>query len=158
MMMLALVAMPLLNATTPADSGVPLTSFDLDALLVGDCVWHCRKCDNDEHDIVVATTSNAQSIHHETCNPGKCSLHDCEPTFTATASDPNAFPVNGLLELEAAVERSTYAQLAEFVKANPGRVRLNRERGALQLLGCNDAIVASYTRHTTPVIDDLLLQ
>jgi hypothetical protein len=151
--------MPLWTVATPTDTGVPLASLDLDGLLVGDCVWHCRECDDvGQHDIVKATTNNAEANHHETCNLGLCSSHECKPDFTAIDRESNAFPVNGLLELEAALERSTYAQLAEFVKANPDRVRLNRERGALQFLGCNEAIVASYTSYTTLAIDELLLQ
>lgn len=155
-----LLAMPLWTVAIPADPAVPLASFDLDAMLVGDCVWHCRECAAEgQHDIVKATTNNAEAQHHETCNPGECSLHECKPDFTAIdREDVDTSPVNGLLELEVALERSTYAQLVEFVKANPERVRINRERGALQLLGCNEAIAASYTSHTAPAIGELLLQ
>ena len=161
---LALVTIPLWIVTfpaamTPSAPGVPLASFDLDALLgSGWCPYLCDEgCrpGGDWHRIIDGgPNNNAESDGYEGCDPGTCSpKHDCDRQFATTERDSA-----NLLELEAAIGRSTYAELAAFVKANTDRIRLNRERVALQLLGCNDAVVASYTSHTTPAIGLLLLQ
>ena len=149
-----LIAMPLWTVATPAATEAPLAlaSFNLEVMLASGCVYYCDSlCDEGEHRIITAIYTNAESNHHETCNPGSCSMHECDPTFAATGRNPDA-----LLDLEVAIKRSTPAELAAFVKANPARIRLNHERAALQLVGCNDAIVASYSSETIPALEALL--
>ena len=163
--MLTLVVIPLgivtlPAAVTPGDPATPLASFDLDALL--DSGWCPKYCDEEcgrpgHHRIIDAgPRNNAESKDpYEVCEPGPCfPKHKCDKYANTQPGRDST----DLLELEVAIGRSTYAELAAFVRANADRIRLNRERVALQLLGCNDAIVASYTNHTSSAIGLLLLQ
>jgi hypothetical protein len=105
---------------------------------VGDCTYQCRKCggeDEEKHDIVVGTKSNAQSSHLETCNPGTCAAHAC---------DADQLPSGGLGALWFEVrEAQDGSRLRELLREHREVAYYNPARDAVQVRGCNGSVMAS---------------
>jgi hypothetical protein len=102
------------------------------------CTYLCRVCPGpkgDRHDIVVATTSNAQSSHLETCNEGNCAAHAC---------DVDQMPAGGLgaLWFEVREERDA-GRLRELLREHAAVALYNPERDAVQVRGCSGSVLAS---------------
>jgi len=59
-------------------------------------------------------------------------------------------------DLIDSLKDSTPTQLASLVERYSHMVQVNRARRALQLIGCNERIVASYSSETIPALEALL--
>ncbi|MDE2655714.1 MAG: hypothetical protein F4107_03870 [Gemmatimonadetes bacterium] len=55
-----------------------------------------------------------------------------------------------------AIRIATPAELREAVSRHPEQIRINRDRRALQLIGCASEVVASYTATSLPALSILL--
>lgn len=122
------------SAATP-----PLTLVDhLSAALPdGDlpCIYICYSCGN-KHNIGDAGVlePDSESAHEEWCQPGSCPAgHACDGGVTWAPA-----------EFEKAIYLATGPQIRELVRRNPGRLRLNDDRGAIQVIGCHERVLASY--------------
>lgn len=61
-----------------------------------------------------------------------------------------------IAELIDSLKDSSPAQLASLVERYSHMVKVNEARRALQLIGCNERIVASYSSGTIPALEALL--
>lgn len=105
------------------------------ALLLPDlpCAYNCWSC-NSKHSIFESgmLEPDMESAHSEFCQPGSCPAgHECEGGVTWAP-------------FERALYTATPADVRRLAEQYPDRVRLNEERGALQVVGCNAHIVASF--------------
>lgn len=121
------------NVQPPADTVSQLTSL-LPSL--GGCEYVCDTCAINKHTISAAGILDpfAESAHEEWCQPSLCPAgHECG---------------GGGVSWVAPFERIYYAaettEIREFVEQNADRVILNEDRNAVQILGCNGQVLASY--------------
>lgn len=109
----------------------------------GPCPDHCVMCaDSKAHACHEdAGTGGDFCQHAEECTElGSCGDHACDPDVTRSDLDRNRD-----LDVRAAITRipfSTAEEIAGFVRANDHSVRYNSQRGVIQILGCEDRIVA----------------
>jgi hypothetical protein len=143
-----LAAAPTYHADEEASvAGFEVSFPSLEHVLSAGCMYYCRSCPGDNrHDIVIAVDSTHESSHLETCNPGSCEQHECEPQFASSSADREQ---EILVEYEwaqlnkaVAAARSTEDVKAIF-RALGGRAQYNPTRDAIQLVGCNDLLAAS---------------
>lgn len=64
--------------------------------------------------------------------------------------------VPNLPQVLQAIRDATPEDLAALAAKHPDRLRINHERRALQLVGCGDAIIASYGTMSIPSLAMLL--
>lgn len=102
------------------------------------CVYLCRVCTlsagDTGHDIVIGQTGNAVSMHLETCNPGTCSAHACSS---------EVMPVSRLETLWFEVRAADGGALDALLAAHREVAFYNADRDAVQVRGCEGAILAS---------------
>lgn len=111
--------------------------------------WKCR----DGHELVdgpLPPNGGYVGFHPESCGAGDCSLHP-RCGGDGDASDATALHLSASLKAVAADE------LTALVAKHPNRVRINRDRRTLQLIGCQDQVVASYGVASIPALE-LVLQ
>ena len=117
--------------------------------------WYCFNCEGciwGGHRLTGSDKEGVIGFHPEACTHGPCSQH---PTCGIT--DEIAEASNGVLL--AVVESLTAAAPAEIValaSAFPHVVRVNRDRRALQVIGCGDKIVASWSATSVPALREVL--
>ena len=133
---------------------------ELDALLAVDCL-HCRPCDkNKGHEILDKTAPPGPGVeahHPHPCqkNSGPCFLDPRDPEnkpphpqcSNQLGFDPRLDDViNDLIT-------STPVELAALLEHYPHRLRVNKRRKALQLLGCGNQVVGSYSVTSIPALE-----
>lgn len=91
-------------------------------------------------------TGGREAYHPHPClEGGGCDFHpECKVTMAAAA------------DLIDSLKDSTPTQLASLVERYSHMVQVNRARRALQLIWCNERIVASYSSETIPALEALL--
>lgn len=86
------------------------------------------------------------------CYPGECSVHRlCGKDGPEVERATQAFAA-----VTQAIRSATPAELREAVNRHPQQIRINRDRRALQLTGCESEVVASYTPTSLPALATLL--
>ena len=138
---------------SPADIPVEPTAFahaaELERVLPQMCL-SCTRCGQNghRHGERPLPVGGRLAFHPHPCLiGGGCDVHpDCGVGVQAVAA---ADLINSLME-------STPAQLASLVESYPHMVEVNETRRALQLIGCNNRIVASYSSETIPALEALL--
>ncbi len=145
-----------IDVASPAGPVVPVDPIalangkDLDDMLPQMCL-SCSPCGKrgHKHGKRIPTTGGRAAFHPHPCLEGigcgshpKCGLGG---EIRSAAAD--------LIE---SLKTSTPAQLAATVERYPHRMHLNAARGSLQLIGCNDQIVASYSYKSIPALKALL--
>ena len=86
------------------------------------------------------------------CYPGPCKQHKpCGKDGPEAERARQAFAA-----VTQAIGGATAADLREAANRHPGQIRINRDRGALQLIGCESEVVASYTTTSVPALAALL--
>ena len=131
-----------------SDSPGSVIGSELDALLAQKCLV-CRPCDEDGHEILnqkPPPTGGHEAYHHYPCleRSGDCSSHPkcgANRDVAAAATD-----------LINSLKASNPMQLAALLERNPHRMRINESRKALQLIGCRDQVVASYSVVSIPAL------
>ncbi len=142
------------NATvTPL---APSFEMALEDLLAQTC-YPCEPCDGFGHRILDSRPPP---------NDGRLAFHP-HPCITRTGScDPEDGPhppcggteafASGFSDVIQTLKASTSEQLTALVAGSPHRLRINRSRQALQLIGCQDRVVASYSVNSIPALEALL--
>ena len=123
---------------------------ELERVLPQAC-FSCRSCgkNSHEHGNNPLPSGGRLAFHpHECLAGGSCDLHpECGIGEQAMAS---------AADLIDSLKESTPSQLASLVERYPHMVQVNEARRALQLIGCNKRIVASYSSKTIPALEALL--
>lgn len=123
-------------ATAPAMSstragGVSLVELLPEELLT-ECAYVCESCGS-KHSSHRADQEvpNAAAQHDEFCEPGPCGAHLCGGVT--------------LVPFEEALRAATVAQVRDLLDASEGQhIVLNEKRSAVQVVGCNGLVIASY--------------
>ena len=100
------------------------------------CTVICTDCQGN-HTIITdpgPLPPNALGSQQEFCVSGTCAQHQC-----GLALAPR---------FEKALLAATPAQLREFAIVNSDRVSVNEDRDAIQILDCQNRVVASISLHT----------
>lgn len=137
---------------SPADMAVEPVAFahaaELERVLPQAC-FSCSSCGKNahKHGNQPLPTGGREAYHPHPClEGGGCDFHpECKEKTMAAAAD-----------LIDSLKDSTPTQLASLVERYPHIVQVNRARRALQLIGCNERIVASYSSETIPALEALL--
>ncbi len=120
---------------------------ELERVLPQAC-FSCSSCGKNghKHGDRPLPTGGRQAFHPHPClEGGGCDFHpECTVTMAAAA------------DLIDSLRDSTPTQLASLVERYSHMVQVNRARRALQLIGCNERIVASYSSETIPALEALL--
>ena len=131
--------------------GVEEIGMKLELFLPWYC-FTCRACIFGRHQLTGADREGVVGFHPEACTAGSCSQHP-----TCIVSDEIVGASKDVLA--ATLESLTTAAPAEITAlANgfPHVVRINRDRRALQLIGCGDQIVASWSSNSIPALQEVL--
>jgi beta-phosphoglucomutase-like phosphatase (HAD superfamily) len=84
-------------------------------------------------------------------------LANSTPTRAAThLAGARIILVAGASDVIQTLKGSTADQLTVLLASNPDRLRINRSRGALQLIGCWNQVVASYSANSIPALEVLI--
>lgn len=117
--------------------------------------WYCftcRACVFGRHQLTGADREGVVGFHLEACTTGSCSQHP-----TCIVSDEivgaNKDVLVGTLE---SLTAAAPAEIAALANGFPHVVRINRDRRALQLVGCGDQIVASWSSNSIPALQEVL--
>jgi len=144
-----------------SETPVPKASFDiatavvdLERRLAGFC-FACSSCGFRRHRLSGSPPpmGGVVGFHPESCGEGYCSLHpSCGGGGDAMAHrDGEAIPAT-IASLAAAAP----ASLLTIAAALPQRVRINYDRRALQLIGCRNQVVASYSSALIPALREIV--
>lgn len=134
-----------------------IADADFERLLAGFCM-RCSMCPGRprHHSLAHPAPRKGGYIgaHPETCEWGSC----VETHRSCRRPDGDAgSEYEGALEaVVAAMEDATGPELRSVVARHPLRVRINRSRQALQLIGCEDLVVASLGTPSIPALRVLL--
>lgn len=137
---------------SPADMpvepvAVAHAAAELERVLPQAC-FSCSSCGKNghKHGDRPLPTGGRQAYHPHPClEGGGCDFHpECTVTMAAAA------------DLIDSLKDSTPTQLASLVERYSHMVQVNRARRALQLIGCNASIVASYSSETIPALEAVL--
>jgi len=139
---------------SPADMPVEPVAFahaaELERVLPQGC-FSCSPCGKNahKHGDRPLPTGGREAYHPHPClKGGGCDVHpECGTSELAMAA---------AAELIDSLKDSTPTQLASLVERYSHMVQVNRARRALQLIGCNERIVASYSSETIPALEALL--
>ena len=139
---------------SPADMPVELVAFahaaELEGVLPQGC-FSCSPCGKKghKHGNQPLPTGGRWAYHPHPClEGGGCDFHpECGTSELA---------MGAAADLIDSLKDSTPTQLASLVERYPHMVQVNRARRALQLIGCNEKIVASYPSETIPALEALL--
>ncbi len=151
--------MAILATTAWVDRPEPTPALaDLD--LASALSWGCSKC-SEGCDGATAShrlwglpkPGKGYKGHPESrCYPGNCSVHRlCGKDSPEAERARQAFAA-----VTQAIGSATPAELREAATLHPRQIRINRDRGALQLIGCESEVVASYTATSLPALATLL--
>ncbi len=138
--------------SSPADTPVEPAAFaaELERVLPQACL-SCSPCGKNahRHGEQPPPTGGRLAYHPHPClDGGGCEWHpSCGLGDQAMAAAADL--INSLRE-------STQAQLSSLVERYPQMIQINEDRRALQLIGCNNRIVASYSSDTIPALEALL--
>ena len=143
------------NDAKATDPPAPSLEMALENLLVDRC-YLCGDCGKFGHKILNRRPwfgGGKVAAHPHPCleDSGRCDLpykeggHRSCGIFAAGSSDV-------IRDLKA----STPDELAGLLEGSPHRLRINRSRKALQLIGCPDQVVASYSVNSIPALEALL--
>ena len=131
--------------------GVEEIGTKLEFLLQWAC-FRCRACGLSGHQLSGVDPEGVVGFHPEACTKGSCSQHPtCIHTDEMVGVSKDV--------LSATLESLTAAAPAEITalaSAFPHVVRINRDRQALQLIGCGDQIVASWSATSVPALEEIL--
>lgn len=100
------------------------------------CEWLCVACSTTKHNIFEAGVldPDAWSAHSEWCQSGSCPAgHECGGGVSWAPGD-----------FERAVYFASADELRAVLRQRAEQVVYNQERGALQVMGCNSQVLASY--------------
>jgi hypothetical protein len=119
-----------------------------DGLLPLGC-YTCGPCgtDNKDHELYgqPPPAGGKEAAHTEECQIGSCADHDdCGPGMAAANE--------AMWQVTRAALEATPSELAAVLDRHPGRMQVNNERAALQLIGCGGVIVASYPAASLPAL------
>jgi len=137
---------------SPADMRAEPVAFadaaaELERVLPQAC-FSCSSCGKNahKHGNQPLPSGGREAYHPHPClEGGGCEFHpECEVTMAAAA------------DLIDSLKDSTPTELASLVERYSHMVQVNRARRALQLIGCNEQIVASYSSETIPALEALL--
>ena len=123
------------------------------SMLCSSCVEGCDGTPK-SHQLQTPSPKGGYDGHSEKkCYPQQCEVHDaCGKGGTTMAS---AVSLERLV-VNKGLKTATPAELLQLADRNPQRVRINRHRRALQLIGCESQVVASYTVVSVPALASLL--
>ena len=133
-----------------------LADLDLELALA----WGCSKCSEGcdgtprSHQMWgLPKPGKGYKGHPESkCYPAQCNVHDpCGKDGPEVELSWQVF-----LAVTQAIRSATPTELMEAANRHPGQVQINRDRGALQLIGCESEVVASYTATSLPALATLL--
>lgn len=140
---------------SPADMRAEPVAFvdaaaELERVLPQAC-FSCSSCGKNahKHGDRPLPTGGREAYHPHPClKGGGCDVRpECGTSELAMAA---------AVELIDSMRDSTPTQLASLVERYSHMVQVNRARRALQLIGCNERIVASYSSETIPALEALL--
>ena len=139
-----------------SDPTLELAGMNLDLALSFFCSTCVEGCDGTpkSHQLKgPAPKGGGYDGHSErNCYPQQCKVHDpCGKGGSALATTALERSV-----VDEGLKTATPAELLQVAARNPERVRINRDRGALQLIGCESQVVASYTATSVPALAALL--
>ena len=137
-------------AVVPVDHVALANGMDLDDMLPQMCL-SCSPCGKrgHEHGARIPPTGGRAAFHPHPCLEGiGCGSHP--------KCGMGSEVMSRAADLIESLKTSTPAQLAATVERYPHRMHVNAARGALQLIGCNDQIVASYSYKSIPALKALL--
>ncbi|WP_419934305.1 hypothetical protein [Candidatus Palauibacter sp.] len=140
---------------SPADLAVEPVAFayaaKLEKVLPQMCV-SCSPCGKKghEHTEEAPPAGGVLAYHpHDCLQGGGCDWHP-----SCGLGDQAMLAAADLID---SLRGSTPAQLASLVERYSHLVQINEARRVLQLIGCNNRIVASYSSQTIPALEALLL-
>ncbi len=138
----------------------PASSIEkaLEDLLAHTC-YMCVGCGDDGHEILnrrPPPDGGNLAFHPHPCQEraGPCDLdpkRGGHPPYGGVG-----ILVAGSSDVIQTLKRSTPAQLAALLESAPHRLRINRSRNALQLIGCWNEVVASYSVKSIPALEALI--
>jgi hypothetical protein len=137
----ALAAVVLFAAAVHSDAGPPSAAAQLTAMLLqlgpatGDCPTQCEisPCPTDQHqNISTAQGTNTGTVHTCQFSEGGCLDHRCQPEFGEGNVD---------LDQLASLLRAVDGAELQAVAVLGGRLQIQRERGAAQIIGCSDRVI-----------------
>ena len=143
------------RTTAPTASSVAMA---LEDLLAQTC-YLCSDCGDDGHQILnrrPPPDGGRLASHPHPCqeNAGPC---DTDPR---RGGHPRCgvtdILVAGSSDVIQTLKASTPDQLTALLASNPHRLRINRSRNALQLIGCWNQVVASYSVNSIPALEALI--
>ncbi len=146
-----------LNSTSSSPTEESIVSADFERLLAGYCM-RCSMCPGQpsHHSMAHPPPRRGGYIgdHPETCEWGSCveMHHACRRPDGDSGSEFD----DELEAVLAAMEDAAAPELRAVVARHPLRVRINRSRQALQLIGCEDQVVASLGTTSIPALRVLL--
>ena len=146
-----------LNNPSSSPTVESIVDADFERLLEGYCM-RCSMCPGQpmHHSLAHRPPPRGGYIgaHPETCEWGSCveMHHFCRRPDGDAGSEYE----DELEAVLAAMEDATPRELRAVVARHPLRVRINRSRQALQLVGCEDQMVASLGTNSIPALRVLL--
>lgn len=132
-----------------AESPASSIGMALDELLAQVCLT-CYPCEKRGHRIEERKPPPNRgylAFHGYPCleNSGDCGSH---PKCTGMGEDATA-----AADLISSLKASTPLELAALLERSPHRVRINKSRKSLQLIGCQNQVVASYSVTSIPALE-----
>ena len=143
------------RTTAPTASSIAMA---LEDLLAQTC-YLCGECGLDGHEIL---------NRRPPPNGGRLGFHPhpCQERAGPCDGDPDRgghppcggvdILVAGSSDVIQTLKASTPDQLTALLASNPHRLRINQSRSALQLIGCENRVVASYSVNTIPALEALI--
>jgi len=133
----------------PAEAGPLALAVELEAMIPQWCL-PCFSCADDNghpHGYEPSPLGGRVAFHpHGYVEGSNCGSH---PSCGGEAMSAAADLIDSLMG-------STPSQLALLAVRYPNMVRVNESRRALQLVGCNNRVIASYSSKTIPALKALL--
>lgn len=134
-----------------------LAEMDLENVLSSNCSKCTEGCDGTpkSHRLRgLLPKGGGYSGHPEIhCYPKLCGVHAKCGRGSEFATAPTD---RALTTVDEAIRTASPAELLEVVALSPQRIRINPDRRALQLMGCESQVVASYTPTSVPALAMLL--
>lgn len=90
-----------------------------------------------------------QGFHPESCGWGTCDMHPSCGGYAASGATLPDLLSRSLMAVDATGLRTLLAEL-------PHRIRIHHGRRVLQLIGCEDQVVASYSVASVPALEMVL--
>ena len=116
--------------------------------------WYCFTCVpcRGGHQLMGSDREGVVGFHPEACTEGSCSQHP-----PCIVSDEVAGSSKDVLRPTLAwMAAAAPSEIVALARAFPHVVRINRDRQALQLIGCGDQIVASWSPTSIPALQEVL--